>query len=535
MSMKRRIDQLGLSAVVGAMVLALGQVSLSQGAQLHDGLISYWALNEGSGASAGDTAPNGAVADIGTLQNSPAWISGMFNAGLQFTGASANQQHVLIPNSADMDIGTKAVTVSTWVKLDALPSGIEGSYAAIFDSQLDNYALYLDKGANELRFKVTDNAGVSTSAHPGVPAALLDTTNWHHVMGVYDGNAGSVKMYFDGGLVDVASMPTVVGLVRTGQVSGIGAQPTTDAPHTPSNFYEGGVSDVALWNRALGAAEAQYLYNSGVGNAVGASNPDIAPLAPLTPTAPSAQPVIYYPFDGDLTNHGTGGAALDAVLHDAPGQNDNLFTNTSHGKGLDLRENPDTPSTADNGDYLSVDYTLPEQGTIELRFTADKFYNYQTLWSNSVHGNAWESWIYDNGRLAARANEGSSNANLDYLLTLSGGLDTNHHIAFTWERDGAQLHSRLYVDGELKEQAIENWRDPGATFFLAGGLGVTGGANDLGSGVYDEFRIYDVALSDSEVLFRSQVPEPGSLILACMAAVLAGACRLRGTSAREQG
>src|SRR5690606_20600024 len=134
-------------------------------AALHDGLVSYWPLSEGSGTVAGDAAPGGTVADNGELRNSPTWIDGKFNAGLQFTGADANQQYVLIPNSADMDIGTSAVTVSAWVKLDTLPSGIAENFAGIVDSAgaSDAYNLYLDKNANELRFKVTDNAGVSTS------------------------------------------------------------------------------------------------------------------------------------------------------------------------------------------------------------------------------------------------------------------------------------------------------------------------------------------------------------------------------------
>jgi hypothetical protein len=57
--------------------------------------------------------------------------------------------------------------------------------------------------------------------------------------------------------------------------------------------------------------------------------------------------------------------------------------------------------------------------------------------------------------------------------------------------------------------------------FLGGGLGVTGGANDLGSGVYDEFRIYNVALSESEILYNALgVPEPASVVVVGMGAAL---------------
>src|SRR5690606_12969082 len=170
---------------------------------------------------------------------------------------------------------------------------LPGSFGAVFDSQPDNYVLYLDKGANELRFKAVDANGTSTSGvHPGIPASMLDTSGWHHVMGVYDGSQGVSKIYYDGNLVDVSSIHTTVGTVRSGQVSGIGGQPETAEPHNPSNFFQGGIADVGIWNRALGDAEAQYLFNAGSGNAVGAANAaiDTTPLA----VAPAATPVIYY-------------------------------------------------------------------------------------------------------------------------------------------------------------------------------------------------------------------------------------------------
>ncbi|MCO6045290.1 LamG domain-containing protein [Aeoliella sp. ICT_H6.2] len=477
-------------------------------------MISYWSLAEGSGTEAGDTAAGGAVADSGTLRESPAWINGMFNAGLQFTGT----EDVLIPNSVDMDLGSDAVTLSAWVKLDKLPADLAGSYAGVLDSQSDSYVMYLDKGNNELRFKVTDANGTSTSAHPGIPAAMLDTTDWHHVMGVYDGTAGSVKIYYDGVLADIASMPTTVGTVRPGQVASLGSQPTTDAPHTASNFYEGGISDVALWTRSLGEAEAQYLFNGGTGNAVGVANPSIAAAAPLVPTQPTAQPVIYYAMDGDLTNQGTGGAALDGVFHDGPGMTGPQFAPTNHGQGLDLSANPEatasTEADADMGQYVSVDYNLPDQGTIELKFSSESSYNYQTVWANSVHSNAWESWVYGNERLAARGNNAANASNLDYLLTLVGGIGEDHHIAFTWERSGDIMEAGLYIDGVLREVSTENWMAPGSTFYLGGGPG-----NHLGKGIYDEFRIYDVPLTASEILYLAEVPEPGSLlmILLCIA------------------
>ncbi len=482
-------------ALTGLLLTGMSLPALA--VNLHNGLISYWPLNEGTGTTAGDVGPQGFVTDNGELRNGPAWIEGKFGAGLQFNGVD---QDVLIPASSDMDMSSNAVTVSAWVKLDQLPSELAGSFSGIYDSDPDNYVLYLDKGNNELRFKATIMGGAAE--RPGVLARQLDTTSWHHVMGVYDGAKGSMAIYFDGKVADrVSNINLLNGVVRAEQIASIGGQPVLEAPHAPVNLFQGGISDVAVWNRALGAAEAQYLYNNGVGNAVGAVNADITPG--LTPVQPVAQPVIYYNFDGNLDNQGTGGSALNATLHDVPGRNDNLYSPSQFGQGVDLRENPiETFSDDEPGDFLSVGYTLPESGTIAMRAQVGQLFNYNSLWSNSSHENDWEAWVYGDGRIAARADRGTARMEHNIFLFDDQGIG-EHHYAFTWERNGDLVESRLFIDGQQQGLVVGNWRDPGDTFFIGGGTGLPG-TNHLANALFDEVRIYDSALSEAEILFLSQ-------------------------------
>lgn len=262
----------------------------AEGVALHEGLIGYWALDANSGTVAVDSAPFGSVTDNGTLRNNPIWIDGIFGAGLQFNGVN---QDVLIPNSNDLDINASAVTLAAWVKLDQLPSQISGSFSGIYDSAPDNYVLYLDKGNNELRFKVTTSNGAA--ARPGVPASLLNTSNWLHVMGVYGGN-GTASIYFNGQLASMEGTPSLVGPVRIDQTAAIGSQVTASSPYSASNLFKGGIADVAVWNRALGLAESQYLYNGGAGRSIGSGNPTIAPIAPQPPNNP---PIIVEAHRGN--------------------------------------------------------------------------------------------------------------------------------------------------------------------------------------------------------------------------------------------
>jgi hypothetical protein len=491
-------------------LLWVGGTQSATATQLQNGLISYWPFNDGVGTMLTDIGPAGSSNDSGTLRNSPTWLSGAagkFNAGLQFNGTT---QDVTLPTGGDMDINTNAVTLSAWVKLDQLPSELAGSFGGIFDSNQDNYAMYLDKGNKELRFKATNASAVSSATHPGIREVLLNKSDWLHVMGVYDGDKARVKLYFNGQLADITSLPnstsggTLLGPVRAGQVSFFGSQPLSATDSTPGSFFQGKISDVALWNRALGGAEAQYLYNSGAGNRVGAANPDIAPLPAITPVLPTAQPVVYYKFNGNLNNSGTGGAAYNAVLHDVAGRNDTLYTSSNFGQGLDLRENPvQTSSITDGGDFLSVDYTLPNSGTIMTRFTAAQLYNFNSLWSNSSHENDWEAWVYGDGRMGARGNRNTSI--MGTSIWQLADPTAEFHVAFSWVRDTVdptQVTSRFYINGEWVDERVGVWQDPGTTFFIGGGTGPTNG-NTLANGVFDEFRIYGTALSEAEILYLS--------------------------------
>ncbi|MFO0792202.1 MAG: glycerophosphodiester phosphodiesterase family protein [Pirellulales bacterium] len=267
-----------LARIGAAGMMLWGSVVLAAGVPLHNGLITSWTFDSASGTTLPDGAPTGAVSDTGTLRNSPTWLAGKFGNALRFNGTN---QDVLVPNSADMNIGTNAVTLSAWVKLEQLPTAISGSFSGIFDSEGDNYVMYLDKTNNELRFKVTTSNNIAE--RPGVPGNLLDTTNWHHIMGVYDGALGEARMYFDGQLADVHGNGSLTANVKTGQTAGLGAQVTAASPFTASSFFKGSIDDFGVWNRALGLAEAQYLYNSGIGNSILAANPTLEPVVPPTP------------------------------------------------------------------------------------------------------------------------------------------------------------------------------------------------------------------------------------------------------------
>lgn len=194
-----------------------------------------------------------------------------FGGALRVDGE--NVYATVLPSDS-LNIGTNAVTVSLWVKLEQLPADIPGSFGAIYDSVGDEYVLYLDKANRELRFKVTLANG--EAARPGIPEARLKLGEWMHIVGQYDGKAsltvGEARVYLNGELMDThvghdgAPGTGLTGNVRSGQTAGLGR----NGPD-PANYYTGGIDDIAVWSQALSVDAIGYLAS---GNFVPVQAPD---------------------------------------------------------------------------------------------------------------------------------------------------------------------------------------------------------------------------------------------------------------------
>ncbi|MEZ5325686.1 MAG: LamG-like jellyroll fold domain-containing protein [Verrucomicrobiales bacterium] len=234
--------------------LLLAQVPVAA-QTLSDDLISYWPLDDGLVSQNSRDVVD--LKEANTLElfapdDSSPWLTG---ADAKFRGAlhvNGDDTYGTVADSASLDIGTDAVTLALWVYLEQLPSEIPGSFGAIFDSQADQYVIYLDKGNNELRFKVTAADGAE---RPGIPAADLVVGQWLHITGVHDGTES--RIYLNGVMKDTHAGPT--GLVNAGQIAGLGR----NGPDA-TNFFSGGIDEIAIWSRALTDTEIQEVIGGGV-------------------------------------------------------------------------------------------------------------------------------------------------------------------------------------------------------------------------------------------------------------------------------
>lgn len=234
-----------------------------------DGLVAYWKMDDGLVDPWTTIVSDSKGTNSGSLLRTDGlshWLgssAAKFDGSLSVDGTNAS---VAFPQTAALDINTNQLTISTWVRLQTLPSKSAASFGAIFDSTNDAYVLYLDRSAKELRFKITDANG--HAARPGIPEAFLATNEWLHVAATFSGSfgpaSGQATIYLNGHARDVhtgndgGSPIGLTGNIKPGQLANIGRDGSTSA-----NYFSGTIDDLAIWKRALKSEEIKNLFEGG--------------------------------------------------------------------------------------------------------------------------------------------------------------------------------------------------------------------------------------------------------------------------------
>src|SRR5262245_14064694 len=133
---------LGACLFLSVTGLITGHVS----AQLENGLVGYWSLNEGTGTAAMDSSGNG---NTGTLINGLVWVSGKSGTALSLDGAN---DYVEVPHAQSINLSA-ALTVSVWINNDTLTnSGLSQDQYRIIASK----GWPIDNGSWSLVWSVND-------------------------------------------------------------------------------------------------------------------------------------------------------------------------------------------------------------------------------------------------------------------------------------------------------------------------------------------------------------------------------------------
>jgi len=493
------------------------------------GLVSYWDLNEPAGST---VAADAVVGDMIDGNNPGAYFGSGITVGdagprpsdgwLGFEENNRAATFIKLPD-ARLQMASVAgygglsdVTMLAWVRVtdpdaDLLVNTLGGLQATGFPRSV----LGVDNAPTGLRGFVRRAADDQILLGPTTVGSLA---NWHFVAVSYAGGTTG-RLYWDGVEIATTQRATAQGLdAATAMVFG---QDIGD----PTRSLHGQIDELAMFNRALGAAEIQSLFTAAQTE---------APYVPgSTATADYYETAVQL---GGLRNHWRFSETSGAAATDSIGGNDGTFVNVA-GAPVTLGLAGPTPSEGHDGyafkgfaaDNTSVkfvwntgaNYMQSENGqgigdpATGRRFVDGVSQLTMSMWYKNVfNGEGYLGGFSKSGtsnryvfsvysptattlRFYAMSNNGVQLVTDDITME-SAGDHQWHHVVQVW--DGTERRLRVYIDGQERFNGVDasmtaNLYVPGG-FFL--GRDVYGSNRNLG-GFLDEVSLFDRALSAEEV------------------------------------
>lgn len=249
------------------------------------GLVGWWKLDEGSGSSVSDSSGNVVT---GTLAGTSTWTgSGQMGGAVSLDGVG---NFVTFGDLASAE-GMASLTVSIWVKFAAADTTSSSVFTKARSGLVSRSWSIVRNGTENYVFEV----GNGTTIVSAVTQAAYQDTNWHHVVGVYNGS--DVHIYVDG--VDADSTPPA----QTGTVSDSAHHVCLGASAGGSNtcaisLMNGLLDDARIYNRSLSASEVSQLYINGVAGIDTVVAPSVSTVAASSINSASAT------INGTTTSNG---------------------------------------------------------------------------------------------------------------------------------------------------------------------------------------------------------------------------------------
>jgi len=216
-----------------------GNDPMFTGWMANDGLISYWELDDGSGATAEDSAGS----NDGTVTNAT-WTTGKLDGALDFDGSG---DYVSLQSIAALE--GNSVTIAAWINgNDFETSGTFNPILTQYDSNDDGYYLYIGEGKPALYMAWNGGSYIEACSPDSI-----NTGQWYHIVGTNDGS--TLKIYVNGVL---KRSKTSVGF------SGVDYDAYIGYDDLYGNCFNGTIDDVAIYDRALLPYEIKRMYQRGL-------------------------------------------------------------------------------------------------------------------------------------------------------------------------------------------------------------------------------------------------------------------------------
>lgn len=216
-------------------------------------LQGYWRLE-----NANDSGPNG-----NNLSNngSPSYVAGKFSNGVDLESGSSQYLYKSSPTGLNI---TGSQTWSAWIKSESLAGGPD-TIASIDKLSSRGRGLVVQSLAGD--YPAFECAGLTTNTIVNSTKTIKPGI-WNHVVGIYDSASSKLKIFVNGEKTEVTASGTTSSTTAN---FAIGTR-YVGGGDTATNFFDGIIDDVAVWNRALTDAEVLSLYQTQVKKVTGISN-----------------------------------------------------------------------------------------------------------------------------------------------------------------------------------------------------------------------------------------------------------------------
>jgi len=214
---------------------------LNRGHPLARGLVGCWLMNEGGGNIVNDLSGNGNRGVFGTGLNSPSWVAGKFGNAIA-TGAT--KYITAFPLKGPWNVNQFTVVAHAKLMID--PTTFVCVLVSIVTTGGTDEILRLVSTTPTGTWFVSNDFGLSLTG------PVVVTNQWYQIAIVFD-YPRNATLYVDG--VKQVSDITLAGSVGSPNLFSISGYAWAQ-----SAGWQGEVSDVKVYNRALTATEVQQLY-----------------------------------------------------------------------------------------------------------------------------------------------------------------------------------------------------------------------------------------------------------------------------------
>lgn len=206
---------------------------------LTDNLVAYWKLDESSGDASDSVGSNTAT------NSSATYASGKINNGAVFSGSS---QYMYVADTANLRYASSnALSVSFWFKVSNT-TGVKTLVSKWSNggSAKQNWIIYMN--GSSLVLGANGTGAVASKAS-------LSANTWYHCVATMDTDRGC-ELYLDNSSPATGDAgPTWLD----------GTDQLRFGQNTNTNYLNGMLDEVAIWNRVITSSEVASLYNSGSG------------------------------------------------------------------------------------------------------------------------------------------------------------------------------------------------------------------------------------------------------------------------------